>query len=246
MTIRKVLPATLALGLLIVGSADADSPGRVSEPNALAGVCEPAPGSLVSSFESRDSGIAPSVAVDPADPRRIAVAYLQDFPQAIVVASSGDGGGTWSRTIVPGLSRCTGGDEEGVQDPAVTFDAQGAILLAAVVGHENTVPFPLVSTGLAVVRSEDHGATWSAPVLVQPVDGWHAALPAWAVSRSVPGLVHLSWFARTGPGGASGELRHARSEDGGLTWSAPRVVHSPDRQGIVPSANTLQWLEVEP
>ncbi len=112
-------------------------------------------------------------------------------------------------------------------------------MLAAVVGHENSVPFPLISTGLLVVRSDDEGVTWSVPALVEPVDGWHAALPAWAIDRN---RLHLTWFARTGLGGADGELRHARSDDDGRTRSAPGVVYRPG-SGEVPTANALQLLD---
>jgi hypothetical protein len=73
---------------------------------------------------------------------------------------------------------------------------------------------------VVVARSNDHGATWTAPVRVHAdnwvFDGCPHAGPSMQVDST--GAVHIAWW--TGKQGAAGTY-YARSTDGGTTFHAP-------------------------
>ena len=81
-------------------------------------------------------------------------------------------------------------------------------------------------------RSDDNGATWQSPVRVnavaEPVSAEGENRPKLAFGTA--GEIYVTW---TSPTSAqfTGDIRFARSLDGGKTWSAPTVVHR-DRQLI--------------
>jgi len=89
-----------------------------------------------------------------------------------------------------------------------------------------------VSGHLAVSRSPDRGVTWQNPVLVtpgpEPTDAGGDARPKLAVGSG--GELYLTW-TRPLAKPYSGEIRFARSVDGGRTFSPSQVVHR-DRQEI--------------
>jgi hypothetical protein len=92
---------------------------------------------------------------------------------------------------------------------------------------------PAGNAGQVVLqRSDDDGATWQSPVrvnaAVEPVAAEGENRPKLAFGPG--GEMYVTW---TSPTSAkfTGDIRFARSLDGGKTWSAPTVVHH-DRQLI--------------
>lgn len=89
-----------------------------------------------------------------------------------------------------------------------------------------------VSGHLAVSRSADQGRTWGNPVLVtaepEATDSGGDARPKLAVGPK--GQLYVTWTRPLGKP-YTGEVRFARSLDGGRTFSLPVVVHR-DRQEI--------------
>ena len=85
---------------------------------------------------------------------------------------------------------------------------------------------------IVLQRSDDNGASWQAPVrvnaVVEPVAAEGENRPKLAFGPG--GELYVTW---TSPTSAkfTGDIRFARSLDGGKTWSAPRRVHR-DRQLI--------------
>ncbi len=98
-----------------------------------------------------------------------------------------------------------------------------------------------------VIRSTDHGATWSAPVTVsdlQPVgttdpntgavvrDGSDLV----SVSVGPGGIVYVAWQDSRFSGGRHDGIAMTHSADGGLTWSVPVQVNAaPNVQAFTPT-----------
>ena len=79
---------------------------------------------------------------------------------------------------------------------------------------------------VVVARSEDRGTTFSPGVRVtqaaEPIDANGDARPKVAIGQD--GEVFVAW-TRTGTRPYTGDIRFARSMDGGRTFSAPRVIN---------------------
>ncbi len=115
----------------------------------------------------RDLESESSIAVDPADASRVAVAWQQDNSLGIIVGSTSDGGQTWTRTVVEGLTTCTGSPNMNrVSHPRLSFAPDGRLYLAAMPVAE-WMPDPRnAATDIAVASSEDGGLTWSRPTSI--------------------------------------------------------------------------------
>jgi hypothetical protein len=126
---------------------------------------------------------SPHIAVDPKNPKHLAVVYslgnsrFQDATpdpvnpvqgyqhEAAVVASSYDGGQTWSRVALQGITLCDGGENGVIGDPFIAIGAGGHV--AVTEGWISWDPFPSIQHSdarLFVSRSSDFGATFSSPV----------------------------------------------------------------------------------
>ena len=92
-------------------------------------------------------------------------------------------------------------------------------------------------------RSEDGGSNWQSPVRVnaapEPVAAEGENRPKLAFGPG--GEIYVTWTSPTSEQ-FTGDIRFARSLDGGRTWSAPAVVHH-DRQLI---AHRFESLVVDP
>ncbi|GAA2151858.1 BNR repeat protein [Humibacillus xanthopallidus] len=145
---------------------------------------------------NRDTAAAPqnetAIAVDPNNPQRV-VAGANDYVartwsctisgtpcSALGDAYSGtyysnDGGSTWQAsssspsdigTLIPGVTRLTGGRYDAGGDPALTFDSRGAAYFAGL-GFDRDAPPNTVT----VNRGTFSGAgalTWGAPTFINP------------------------------------------------------------------------------
>lgn len=92
---------------------------------------------------------------------------------------------------------------------------------------------PAGTAGQVVLqRSDDSGATWQPPVrvnaVVEPVAAEGENRPKLAFGTA--GEIYVTWTSPTSEK-FTGDIRFARSLDGGKTWSKPTVVHH-DRQLI--------------
>lgn len=156
-------------------------------------------------------------------------------------AVSRDGGASWTRALIPGLTRANGGPFLRATDPVAGAGPDGELYL-------NTLGSIDDGFGLAAVlvsRSVDDGTTWSAPSVVfrsttqqiSPDKNWlavndHAGSPT-------RGRLACTWtlFTIGAPGLPYGNhLVCSISDDRGTTWSPPVEITPPgsSNQGSQP------------
>ena len=180
-----------------------------------------------------------SLAVNPADPKNLAAAWIQDWSDAIVVAYSHDGGKTWAKSIPP-TTPCTLGIQKfgnapgsvSTIDPSVSFGADGTLYLTSIITSGGARPSAVI-----VDRSLDGGRTWIAwdddtNILYETgsvVDGG-PALETVDYSYVIadprrPGVAFATWYTINLATGLSRQYLSVTT-DGGESWSDPSIVPS--------------------
>jgi hypothetical protein len=170
-----------------------------------------------------------SLAVDPTDPSRLAVAYATGRSAATgscVVARSRDGGRTWESQVVagsparplpPGATHCA--------DAAIAFGPEGSLYVAYDVSRLGGAGQVYVTT------SSDHGTTFRSPVaLASAPPGGGDFEPTIAAGPS-RGTVSVA-FERYSDDFDSAAVLAASSDDGGRTFSAPVAVSPPGQNAV--------------
>lgn len=201
------------------GTGKGDGPGvsRLSGPSPFT---DCAPGGI--DDQMADGAIEPGLATDPSDSRRMAAVWPQDRQRGLVAAVTDDGGRTWSRTVVPGLTRCSGGHFDYIDEPAVTFTGDGGIVVSGGLFMADGSD----SAGLSV-RSDDGGRTWAAPSVIahepDPALGGVAAGPVVVDPRRAK-VMYAVVPRYPATERSRNEALITRSTDGGRSWQAPHLV----------------------
>jgi len=174
----------------------------------------------------------PSLAVEPGNPRLL-VASWQELGSPVglgnAVAVSHDGGGSWARMLLPGLTSCSGGSYASATDPWVSVGPDGFVYVSSLMtrptGGGVTVHDLVVSV------SRDSGTTWQKPMVVETQPS-PPALPDKEVILADPrhpGATYLAWVeygttANTDP--SIDQVFFSRTIDGGASWSPPAPIYS--------------------
>ncbi|MEW2359130.1 sialidase family protein [Spirillospora sp. NPDC029432] len=224
-------PATTPSGLITARSHDG---GRTwTRPVTIVAEADPERGTFVGGAIAADPhrpgrvhAVVPKI-VEPREQRR-------PFGGSVVFATSDDAGRSWRprTTFDAGTDRLTTGHQLLVQGDGTLVNTFTLVDLSGdrPVRHA------------AVMRSRDHGGTWSEPILVaemrsagvtdpqsprDPVASGSAMLTDAAVA---PGgdRIHLVWQDARFSGGRADAIALSSSADGGRTWSEPvRVNRTP-------------------
>jgi hypothetical protein len=124
--LRVSAAASVVPMLLVAGSPAAASPIlSLSSPVRISGALP-----LPSGCSAAD-GNGAHAAVDPAHPNHISVVYTVGNSVAGAVATSSDGGSSWTRRVLPGLTSCTGGADGLFGDPMIATGAGGRTVTSA-------------------------------------------------------------------------------------------------------------------
>ncbi len=199
-----------------------------------------------------------AIAVDPNNPNRV-VAAANDYVtrtwtcdvngtpcSALGDAYSGtyfsnNGGQTWCcassdpthlGTLIPGVTRLSGGQYDAGGDPALSFDSQGNVYYAGLGFNRTSAP-----NTVAVNKGTFDGSgnlNWGPPTFINQTTTptifndkeWIAA--DWHVSSSYRDRVYVSWtrylFSATKGNYVQSPIFFAYSTDGGATFSTPQNI----------------------
>jgi hypothetical protein len=197
----------------------------------LAHAQEPAPGRRVVSVTRKPGAFnGPSIAINPANPQQIAVA----FGSSVTVDYSTDGGEHWA--LAEGTAVA---NYRGAGDISITYDRRGHAILCFIAfdaagswrywGHNPK------RNSIQIRRSLDGGKTWepnTIPVIEHsdgpgiPFEDKPYIVADNQAKSPYAGNLYIGWTEdRT----ADSIILFSRSTDGGLTWSAPLRIS--DRAG---------------
>lgn len=199
-----------------------------------------------------------AIAVDPNNPNRV-VAAANDYVARTWACDvngtpcsalgdgysgtyfSNDGGQTWSGvssdpqnlgTLIPGVTRLTGGQYDAGGDPALAFDSQGNVFYAGLGFNRTSAP-----NTVAVNKGTFDGSgqlTWGMPAFINQTTApstlndkeWIAA--DWHVSSPFRDRVYVSWtrflFNPANGNYTQSPIFFAYSSDGGQTFSEPQNI----------------------
>ena len=183
-----------------------------------------------------------SVAVNPRNPRQILVAWIQDGRATDVVMASRDGGRTFSRILVPGLSACTGGPLAVASDPGVDFSADGRQAWFSAIVVEPPAPgAESAPTSMYAFRSFDGGFSWSTPSVIQPLTGEFWDLPRLTADPRRPKKAYYVYDLRepVPTYGTKGYSLFSKTTNGGLTWSTPQKLYDPHTASSWPGISKI-------
>jgi len=181
--------------------------------------------------------VSPSMAVDPTNPARLYVAYIDTdithnffndcdmTSYSTDVVQSLDGGKTWTLPMRVDHACDQFGSNPALTGtlatPNIVVSPGGKVYLTDEFVGQNGNP-----NEIHFLRSTDHGNTFSAPMIVSN-DAINNALPQLAVDRTTSpfrGTIYLSWSGK--PRGTTTEVLMSNSLNFGVSFSFPRSVRS--------------------
>ena len=178
---------------------------------------------------ARNSEVEPYVAVDPANPKHLVGAWIQDFARGIVAGVSFDAGNTWQSVVVPGISQAAGGIYPHASDPWLSFAPNGDVYLSQI-GFDFPVGTP---SDILVSKSTDGGLSWGAPTTIVSNKDFNDKESIIADPTNSQ-LAYVTWTRFRSDHDNRGTTMFSRTTDGGQTWEPAREIfdegaHNADR-----------------
>jgi hypothetical protein len=151
----------------------------------------------------------------------------------VTASSSDDGGATWRRLGTAGGRSGVETVVSGTRDFALHAAAIDATTGTIVAAWQDASRRLGLTDDIAISRSQDAGATWSAPVFVtaQDVDTVAHFIPAVAIGS---GRVYVTYRRRNAGPGAFVDIVMQTSSDGGATFGPPVLLAGPSIMAFAP------------
>jgi hypothetical protein len=187
-----------------------------------------------------NSEVEPRADVNPLNPQNIVGIYQQDRwsdggARGLVTSVSRNGGNSWHRVVVPGITQCSGGAYDRASDPWVSFSPNGDL-------YSISLSFDVFDTHNAIIvsKSTNGGETWGAPtevtaddtngldkesITADPLDS-RFAYAVWDRFLSPPGRGHSDHKGKKADAFVQPTF-FSRTTDGGRTWEHPQVLYDP-------------------
>jgi hypothetical protein len=160
--------------------------------------------------------------------------FFNGGASGIGVATSTDGGTTWTQSVLPGMTthNGNGGVWDRVSDPSVAYDPARNVWMVSSLALTTT----RLGRAILVSRSTDGGLTWGLPVTVATAAGGQDFDKNWTTcdthaTSPFYGNCYTTWDDF----GNGNRLLTSRSLDGGLSWGA-----------ALPTANNATGLGGQP
>jgi hypothetical protein len=187
----------------------------------------------------------PRADINPTNALNIVGAYHQDRwnnggDRGLVSSATHDGGATWNRVVVPGITKCSDGIFDRASDPWVSFTPNGKLygiwLVFDVFDNHN---------GILVSTSTNGGNSWSSPPVPLIVDDTNGndkqsitadpynsnnVYAVWDRFLSPPGGLHASDQGRFHARSYVQQIFFSRTTNGGASWEPARVIYNPGTQ----------------
>src|SRR3954454_12128372 len=244
---KRTSVACAAVAALAVGAAPAPASvgatTRVNAPGFACPVSTVTPDPNGTNYPSAE--VEPWVAANPRTAGNLVAGFQQDRwsnggSNALRGAASTDGGATWTQTAAA-FTRCTGGTYDRATDPWVSFSPDGTgYFISLSLAMPDFTPHEI-----AVARSSNGGASWSAPVTLRKetlrtiANDKESITADPADSRYVYAIWDRLAFPNEQSRGKSfeeaagfyGPTWFARTTNGGTSWEAARRVYDPATDG---------------
>ena len=149
-----------------------------------------------------NSEIEPRSTINPTNPINIVGEYQQDRwsdggARGLVASVSHDGGATWHRVVVPGMTKCSGGNYDRASDPWVSFAPNGDL-------YAISLSFDFFDTHNAIIvsKSTDAGDTWGPPLEITADNTTASTRSRSRPTRTQSSVVYATWDRLVTPGGS--------------------------------------------
>jgi hypothetical protein len=237
--------ATVVAQLMVPGAATAADDGggspRVSVLSGPSPFADGCPGRRQDAEAITGSEIEPAITADPTNPRHIVATWQQDIgtpaARSDLIASTFDGGKSWTTSTIPGLTVCTGGTADVASDPWLSIGGDGTVYFSGTSGTATADPPPIA---VVASRSRDGGRTWRQPTTVAAAEPGNDtdAITADPTRAGRAYIVWANWdHSYTPP--MENALRFSRTTDHGEHWSPAVTIHQPEPTAIDFSGHVL-------
>ncbi|MGH9181569.1 MAG: sialidase family protein, partial [Acidimicrobiales bacterium] len=225
MTIRKWARRAMSVATVVAVGAGISVPGPGAG-QAVAGPPPTADVAVTGKVGVTDAYQNPSLATDPTNSRRLAVAYFEGHAlNRCYLGLSNDGGTTWDTRLLLGE-----GGQYPLPNPATTwclnpvvaFGPDATLYYVA----QAALPNGRVGDQVKLYASTDGGLTFRGPTTADPGETMRGYWPSVAVDQR-RGRVYVAWSRHPGPP-VPGRVLVSFSDDKGATLSPPVLASPPE------------------